>query len=175
MDYGIEEYIAQNSVRGFQRAYLFEYSPTFPGSIPGASDYTSRFLVRSTSIPGRSIEEIPIGWLGNDYKIAGRNAYDDFTVTFNVDEHSVIWQKFHAWMNFINFPVSPSKARAIEVAYMADQYLYLVGGMASTTSGYLLRGAWPKNMSAITLDHSTNDVAQFDLTFSYQYLSSLPL
>ena len=170
-DSSIEIYIAQNAYRGFQRAYLFEYTPRFPSG----ESYKSKFLVRSTGVPSRSIEEIVLGWRGNDYKLAGKNTFEDFTVSFNVDADSEIIEKFHDWMNLINTPWMPSTARALEDQYFIDQYLYFIGNSASRAKGFLLRGAWPKSIGSVGLDNTTNDVAVFDVTFSFQYLQILPL
>lgn len=45
----------------------------------------------------------------------------------------------------------------------------------ATTRGYILKGIWPKDIGAITLDYSTENIATFPVTFSMDYFEQYSL
>lgn len=126
------------------------------------------YLVKSTSLPQSDIEEISTYWIGQAYKMAARRNTGDWTVTFVVDNDGKILKRFWDWQNIIHNPEANIYGRP--VTYMADQEIHLLGyDTGSTICVYKLFGAWPKTIGQVQLDYGTNDVASFDVTFSYQY------
>jgi len=153
------------SFKGGARANLFLYTPLFPSGIGSKS--STRYLVKSTSLPDTTIDEVLVNWQGYDYKMAGKYTFADFTVTFNVDAQSEIIRDFNRWMQKIhNVDTNEYSAPSI---YMVNQNIQLLGYDGNVILEYELHDAWPKTMSAITLDYATADVATFDIGFSYQY------
>jgi len=126
------------------------------------------YLVRSTSLPQSDIEEITTNWIGQQYKMAARRTTGDWTVTFVVDNDGKILKRFWDWQNIIHNPEANIYGKP--VTYMADQEIHLLGfDTGETICVYKLYGAWPKTIGQVQLDYTTNDIAQFDVTFSYQY------
>ena len=154
---------------GGARAFMFYYKPIFPTQISGIGIDTdsATYLVRATSLPETSTEEIVTNWQGFDFKFAGKYTYTDWTVTFNCDSKADIQQIFHEWANLVHDPTSnyytdPS-------IYMQDQEVQLIGTDGAPIQRYKLYGAWPKTVGSATLDYSNNDVVQFDISFAYIY------
>ena len=52
---------------------------------------------------------------------------------------------------------------------MVDQVVELLGLDGEPLLKYKLVGAWPGEVAAVNLDYATNDTAQFDISFRYQY------
>ena len=125
------------------------------------------YLVKSTTLPSESFEEKQIDWQGSVFKVAGDRTYDDWTVTFNIDNQGLILEKFTKWQNMIQNP--RTNARASSNEYMADQAVHLIDYTGNSIKGYKLYGAWPKSVSQVALDYSANEIAQLEVTFSYQY------
>lgn len=126
------------------------------------------YLVKAASLPQSDIEEITTSWIGQQYKMASRRTTGDWTVTFVVDNDGKILKRFWDWQNIIHNPEANIYGKP--VTYMADQEIHLLGfDTGATICVYKLYGAWPKSIGQVQLDYGTNEVAQFDVTFSYQY------
>ena len=163
--FGIQDFITQRGFQGGQRAYLFLYEPDIP--IASAEKGMNKYLVRTTTLPETTMEEIMVNWQGQDYKFAGKYTFTDFTVTFNVDIKASIRKQFEDWMNLVH-SIKENTYSALDV-YMQDQIISLLDYDGNKLQSYRLVGAWPKSVGSISLDYATNDVSQFDVTFSYQY------
>jgi hypothetical protein len=57
----------------------------------------------------------------------------------------------------------------LSIGYYRPQVLQMLDGEGNETCTVILVDSWPKSIGAITLDHSSGDWAQFDVTFSYMY------
>jgi hypothetical protein len=126
------------------------------------------YFVKSTNLPESSIQEASTFWCGQEYKIASTRRFVEWTVTFYVDQQAKLLKKFWDWHKIIHNP--ETNAYGKPVTYMSDQLLYLIGlDGDSEISCYKLFGAWPKQIGQVALDYQTNDFAQFDITFAYQY------
>lgn len=148
------------------RQYLFYVKPLFPVGI-GADTDTATYLVRTASLPETTLEEILVNWQGFDYKMAGKLTFVDWTVTYNVDKDADISKWYLEWSRLILDPTT--NVHGSPVDYMVDQQVELLGLDGEPTLKYKLIGAWPKVIGPVTLDYAAADVAQFDITWSYQY------
>jgi len=157
-----------SNFKGGARQHLFYYTPLFPGGV--GADQTGEhvtYLVRSTSIPATTIEEIPVPWQGYELKIGGRQTFEDFVITFNCDKDALIRQTFEDWCNLIHDPAT--NLRTPIDLHIADQQLTLLGLDLQPILEVILLGAWCKSVAAATLEYATNDIVQFEVTFGYQY------
>ena len=149
------------------RGYLFYVKPIFPLSVPGADTDQAIYLVRSASLPEATNEEILIQWQGFDYKMAGKRTYATWEITFNIDQDANLLQWYHEWSRVILDPTTNIHGSPID--YMVDQQVELLGLDGEPILKYKMVGAWPSSVGAVTLDYGTADVAQFPVTFTYQY------
>ena len=156
----------RGNFQGGARAYLFYHKPVFPTSIGGDTDMAT-YLVRSTSLPETSIDEITLAWQGFDFKVAGKYTYADWTVTFNCDAEANIQKHYHNWLSLIHDPTTTMYASPVN--YMVDQQVELLGITGEAITKYKLFACWPKMVGNATLDYTQNDVVQFDVTFAYLY------
>jgi len=168
------------------RAYLFEYSPTFPtgtggfttgltsilgGGVSSIGDTNAMYLVKTAVLPSSSFEEILTPWQGFDYKSPGKRNYNNFTVTFNVDRYANIRKAFLAWQDLMLDPKTNS--HALPSAVFKDQTIHLLGLDLTYILTYTLKHAWPMEVGDLQLDYSqTGDFATFDVTFSYTYFET---
>ena len=137
---------------------------------PGPKNGTDKFgyYVKSTSLPSSTINETNSYWAGQEYKMAGTQRFDEWTVTFNVDQKADIIKKFWKWMQMIHDPETNNYGRP--VSYMADQEIHLLGmNTGESICSYKLIGAWPKSIGQVALEYASNDFATVDVTFVYQY------
>jgi hypothetical protein len=153
---------------GGARGYLFMYEPNASSPL---GNQNRKYLVRATSMPETSEEEIIVNWQGMDFKMSGKKTFNDWTVTFNTDYNALIRIEFEKWSNFVHLTMKGGKYTNIygkPIDYMFDQKLSMLGYEGERILDVHLIDAWPKSVGAITLDYSAQDVAQFDVTFSYQ-------
>lgn len=153
--------------QGGARQYLFYFKPNFPSGVMGANPEVATYLVRSTTLPETTMDEINLNWQGYDFKVAGKYTYNDWQVTFNVDVDVKIQQMFHNWTTLIHDPTTNIHTQPTN--YFADQQIELLGLDGMPIQKYKLLGAWPKSIGQVTLDYSSNDVVQFDVNFTYVY------
>jgi len=125
------------------------------------------YLVRSTTIPSSTLAEIKTDWQGMEYKLAGTQTYEDFTVTFAVDPAAIIRYDFVNWINFIHDP--STNVHGNPSSYMCLLELSQLDVEGKENIKYQMVNAWPKTISAPTLDYATKDILKFDVTFAYQY------
>lgn len=149
------------------RAYLFQCKPMFPLQVTNSDTDQATYLVRSSSLPLSTLEEIPVNWQGHDYKMAGKYTFTDWIITFNVDQDADILKWYIDWQRLILDPTSNQHGAPAD--YMVDQVVELLGLDGEPLLKYKLVGAWPGEVAAVNLDYATNDTAQFDISFRYQY------
>jgi hypothetical protein len=165
MRFDIDAYRA--TFQGGARQYLFYVKPAFPPGIAGVNVEQATYLVRASSLPETTTEEIMLNWQGFDYKVPGKYTYPDWTITFNIDIESNINTMYMNWMNKIHDPTTNIYSAPNDL--QADQQVEMIGIDGKTILKYKLIGAWVKMVGPVTLDYSSNDVAQFDVTYAYMY------
>ena len=124
-------------------------------------------LVRTTTLPSSTISDSLTHWMGQDIKMVGKQTFEDWTVTFNIDSEGIILNKFYEWQKIVHDPEFNTYGN--HDSYFADQTVYLLNSSGVSICEYKLYGAWPKIIGAVNLDYSSSDVSQVDITFSYQF------
>jgi hypothetical protein len=166
-NFDIDSYRA--NFQGGARQNLFYVKPMFPGAVGGNADQAT-YLVRSSTIPETVTEEVMTQWQGFDFKMASKYTFPDWMCTFNVDLTADIHKWFLQWATVIHDPVT--NVYKPHSQYMADQTIQLLGFDGAPILTFTLIGAWVKQVGNITLDYSSTDVAQFEVTWSYLYHKS---
>jgi len=169
--FSLESFISEFD--GGAKSYLFEWVPV---SISGLSllvfDLDPSYYVRSASLPGGDIEEVTSHFKGWEARWAGARRYTDWTVSFNMDKDGNLRRFFEIWMGLISEPTLLG-TYGDELTYGSIQRFSQLGpgdsGELETQLTYEIVGAWPKSLGAATMDYSSTDVTQFDVTFSYLY------
>ena len=159
----------KSNFRDPSRQNLFYFLPQFPADVTVGDMSNSRsiYLVRASSVPGTTLEEIMLNWQGFDFPIAGKHTFQSLAVTFNTDHEAYIRQNFENWINKIHNPITNEYAMLNE--YMLDQRLQLLGNDGDPVIEFTLHDCWPMEVGTASLDYATSDVTQFDVTFRYSY------
>jgi hypothetical protein len=150
------------------KASLFYYQPNWPGALNAdIEEEDAIYLVRTAQMPSTTLEEQTLNWQGFDWKYPGKHTYAPITVTFNVDLNARIRMLFEKWSNLAHNPTS--NFYTTHDVFMADQVLQMIGYEGQVILEFTLRDAWPQEVAQIAMDYASTEVAQFDVTFSYQY------
>lgn len=163
-EFNIESF--RSNFRDGARGYLFYVKPQFPADI-GSDANRAIYLVRSTSLPTTTLEEVVVPWQGYDYKLAGKYTFDDWTIMFNCDADADIYTWYMDWMRKVHDPVSNKHGHPNE--YMEDQLVQLLNRDGQPVLQYKIVNAWPGSIGAMELAYDNAEVAQFEVTFKYMY------
>lgn len=166
MQFDIESF--KNNFRDGARANLFYYKPAVPALVQndvGLEKMT--YLVKSTSLPMRSLEEVLVQWQGFDFPFAGKSTFSEFTMTFNVDREAKVKKTFENWINLIHNP--ETNTYALTEMYMIDQRIQLLGYQGEVVLEYKLHNAWPRESGPIELSYDSTEIATFDVTWRYTH------
>lgn len=161
-NFDINSFLGQ--FKGGARAYLFYFMPNIYGS--GVGDKAT-YLVKSTTVPNATFDEITASWQGFDLKYAGRKTFDTFSVTFNSDEKGDLYKAFLNWSNQIRD--TESGVYLAPDTYWRDQTLQMLDYSGSPIVEYTMVNAWPSVVGGPSLDYAGSDFVQFEVTFTYNY------
>ena len=166
-EFSLDSFVTNFGQNGGARPYLFRWSPQL--SVGNAQ--SAIYMARATSLPESNIEEIQIHWQGMANKLTGARTYADWTITLLCDENWQIRTDFETWLSKINSYEGGGNFASKRSDYVTTQRLELLDYDLNPTKTVILNDAWPKAVGAITLDYSSQDIAQFDITFAYNYFT----
>ena len=173
MPFNINGFKHYGLVYGGARPSLFAVQLNIPPNI-GLDPQTStkfRFLCKSAALPESSIASVDIPYFGRKIKIAGDRTFQDWTVTVMNDEDFNVRAMFEAWSNALNRLVSnvrdPGTSRE---TYKVDLEVFQFGKDGETIRSYVINGAFPTQIGAISLDwDSANQIESFSVNFAYDF------
>jgi hypothetical protein len=160
------------------RPSLYKVEITAPEKLEGVTKEGFQkvsFLCKNAQLPGSTIGEIPVNFLGRQVKMPGIRTYENLTLSFYNDEDFGIRHEIETWMHQIQSFGKPFG----NIVNLADSS----GGQSSTTikviqlskAGEDLRAydfyyAFPTTCSAIDLGFDQAEaIEEFSVTFAYSY------
>ena len=157
---------------GGARPNLFKATINFPAYADGDPELTS-FLCETAQLPGSNMGVIIVPFRGRQLKMAGDRTFAEWTVTIINDTDFAIRNSMERWMNGMNAH-SANTGLASPIAYEADLKIEQLDRAGESVKEYVLRGAFPTDLSPIDVSYATNDeIERFTTTFQYQYFDSL--
>lgn len=173
MPFNIAAFKSNGLVYGGARPSLFNVFLSVPQSIgiDNVSVDKFRFVCRTAEIPEMNVSNIEIPYFGRKIKVAGERAFADWSVTVMNDEDFSVRAMLEAWSNAINRLVSNVRDPNLSAEqYKTDLTVVQYGKAGDVLRSYMLVGAFPTQISAITLGwDSANAIEEFTTTFSYDY------
>lgn len=125
---------------------------------------------KSASIPGRTLGEMQLNWMGNIYKLAGDPTYDEIQLVFINNATFSIRESLELWIDGIANSINNTRTSHLDYkgTLRLDQY----GSGNNVIARYYLHGAFPKSIDAIEMNHETSDsIEEFSVSFSIDYWS----
>ena len=173
MPFNIAAFKANGLVYGGARPSLFNVFLTVPIGIgiDNVSVDKFRFVCRAAEIPESTVSTIEIPYFGRKIKVAGDRSFSDWSVTVMNDEDFSVRAMLEAWSNAINRMVANVRNPVLAAEqYKADIEIVQYGKAGDILRSYMLVGAWPSQLSGITLSwDSANGVEEFTTNFAYDY------
>lgn len=119
------------------------------------------FMVKTFSLPARTVGEIVVNYQGMQTKIAGDPTFDDLTMTLHNDYAFQAKQYFENWMEgFVTVGKDGTNTRLSPAEYKAEITVQQLGRTGEPIATYIIHGAYPKQMDAIELSHESNDTLE---------------
>ena len=147
--------------------------PSVTGIIgTGLNSETTSFLVRTASLPGQTITEIPINFRGRQLFIAGDRTFEPWTTTVFNDTVFMIRNAMETWMNAIN-DLSEATGLSNVTDYTADVFVEQLDRDDTILKSYVLKTCWPTAIAPIDLNMDTvSEIETFDVTWRYTSFSA---
>jgi len=159
---------AANMAGGGARANQFRVIMNTPtGIATGLQTTTTSFLVRTASLPGQTITEIPINFRGRQLFLAGDRTFETWSTTVFNDTDFMIRNALERWMNGINDLANATGLSNVR-DYTADLRVQQLNRDDQVIKTYVLRNCWPTAIAAIELNMDTvSEIETFDITWRY--------
>jgi hypothetical protein len=152
--------------------------PTFTG-IADATAWS--LLCKSAAVPGFSIGvvEVPVQG-GRRMKLPGDRTFAEWTATFIADEKLAVRSFFENWIaNIATNDFQRVSKVGLTTSNITSDYKQNIQVQQLDAKGtnvikglYVLKEAFPTDISAIDLSYDTTDtISEFSVTFQYSYVS----
>jgi len=136
----------------------------------GAATDKWPYLVKATTLPDISLEEIIIPYQHLDYKMAGIARYGDWSVTFYLDDEYYLLGRLREWQKLAHGVIDASNEDTTThyplINYKQDQEVHLINYSGDVLVSVKLKGCWPKTIGAVSLDYASGEITTVDVTFS---------
>ena len=153
---------------GGARANQFRVILNTPSGIgTGISSATAQFMIRTASLPGQTIGEIPLQFRGRQLYLAGDREFETWTTTVLNDTDFAIRNGMERWMNGINNLQTNTGVTNV-TEYTADMVVQQLDRDDAILKQYTLTSCWPTAISAIDLNMDTaSEIETFEITWRY--------
>ena len=163
-----------NLIGGGARANQFRVTITPPSGIAiGLDARRTSFLVKSSSLPSRSLTEIPLKFRGRTIYMAGdATEPEEWVVTFINDTDFMIKNAIERWSNGINdFALNTGVVSPGD--YQTDLTVEQLDRDETVLKTYILRNCWPKTTGSVDLNMDTeNELENFEVSWRYQHFEA---
>ena len=163
----IDQFKAQ-LIGGGARANQFRVILNTPSGIAtGLIAANAQFMIRSASLPGQTIAEIPIQFRGRQLYLAGDREFETWTTTVLNDTDFNVRNGMERWMNGINNLQTNTGVTNV-TEYTADMVVQQLDRDDAILKQYTLTSCWPTAISAIDLNMDTaSEIETFEITWRY--------
>lgn len=164
------------------RPNLFECKLQFPPFANiGTPGEKFTFMARAASLPGSTVNSVPVMYFGREFKFAGNRVFQDWAVTIINDEDFLVRNAFERWLEGLNahgtglrsnLALTPSEYQAGDQSGdVASVVQY--GKNGDVIKRYNFFGMFPTDITPIDLDWGSNDnIEEYTVTFAYQWWTS---
>lgn len=168
MAFNINDFTA-NLTFGGARAALFQVNITNP--IDSIGDAKIQFMAKAASMPGMTLNQIPVSYFGRQIKLAGNRIVDDWTVTIINDEDFLIRNALEGWSNAINGMESNTAATSVELLrlYKSTAQVTQFSKTGVPIRTYHMRGIFPVNISPIDVNWEADAIQEYQVQFAVDW------
>lgn len=167
----INAFIATVKSRGLARSNRFNVNITWPSGIALLETAKlANLLCEASSLPGYNIATQPLKIMGESREVPYEPMYDPITLTFYMDAQFELKDAFETWMSYIIDPVT--KTINYYSTYTSEINISVENMDGSIPYNVTLFEAFPKSMTAVTLNQGDRDVMRLNVGIQYKYWTS---
>lgn len=168
--YGIENFYNVAANNDFARTNLFRVTRLGDQRFQDAE----LLYVESTTLPGRSITNIPVPFMGLVFNVPGTATYNNsgaYSVTFRIPQGLSVRRKFEQWSREIFNDIDSSGEYNIPSNAITNQMeMVLIDKKGEALRTYTFYGVYCQNIGDINLDITTaGEIMKQQVTLAYQY------
>lgn len=168
--YGIENFYNVAANNDFARTNLFRVTRLGDQRFEDAE----LLYVESTTLPGRSITNIPVPFMGLVFNVPGTATYNNsgaYSVTFRIPQGLSVRRKFEQWSREIFNDIDSSGEYNIPSNAITNQMeMVLIDKKGEALRTYTFYGVYCQNIGDINLDITTaGEIMKQQVTLAYQY------
>lgn len=168
--YGIENFYNVAANNDFARTNLFRVTRLGDQRFEDAE----LLYVESTTLPGRSITNIPVPFMGLVFNVPGTATYNNsgaYSVTFRIPQGLSVRRKFEQWSREIFNDIDSSGEYNIPSNAVTNQMeMVLIDKKGEALRTYTFYGVYCQNIGDINLDITTaGEIMKQQVTLAYQY------
>ena len=162
--------------KGGALASLFEceLNASGKGTEGDIGDFT--FLCKGVSFPASTIEGATVTYMGRALNIPSNRAAAQLTTSVYNDEGMEVRNYIENWMERLNSHKTNKRDGAWNkiLDYTAEMKVrQLKKDGTGSSKEYIFTNVWPSTCAEIALSWDTNEIQAFDVTWEYNYWSSL--
>lgn len=118
-------------------------------------------------LPSLSFASTGVKSYGESREVVYDRNFEAITLTFLVDKNMEVKTYFDEWMNKVVDPNTRNPGYYVD--YVRDMAITIQDTKDNDTYVSTLYEAYPKTISAVTLDYNSKDVMRIQVTFNYKY------
>jgi hypothetical protein len=130
------------------------------------------FLCKASSLPASTIGEVEVPYLGRMIKVPGNRTFDTWTVTIINDIDFEIRRQTEKWLNSINGHEDNLGFATLRDVY-SDAHVTQLGRDGAELYTYHIVDMFPTEMAQIDLSFDSEEIEEYDVTFTYNYWKSI--
>lgn len=154
---------------GGARPNQFRVQLSWPGGARPLGDVDT-FLCEAASLPGQTIDVLPVMFRGREVKLAGERRFDPWQITIINDEGFLIHTALERWMNDINDIETNSSVSVNPNNYISQMNVFQLSRDNRVLKSYTFHNAWPMEITPISLSFGDNgNVSKFQANFAFDW------
>ena len=150
---------------------------------------TTQYFCQSVNIPGISLGDATVNTPLYDYRVAGNKlTYNQFNMSFIIDEPALAWQNLYNWFLGIASPVSTNQRNTLtaqqnvgknqgNLVNYSDAVLTVLSNLNNPIIRVQFHNMFPISLSDINFDTtlSADTIITGSAIFVYEYFEFLPV
>ena len=162
--------------KGGALASLFECELTANAKSTKGSVADWIFMCKGVVFPASTIDAATVTYMGRALQIPGNRAAAQLTTSVYNDENMEIRNYIENWMERLNSHKTNKRDSAWNkiLDYTAEMKVrQLKKDGSGSSKEYVFTNVWPSTCAEIALSWDTNEIQTFDVTWEYNYWSSV--
>ena len=159
---------------GGLRPNQFAIQLSYPTYVSGGSQAVTKapFLINIAEMPGSTINPATVLYRGREVLFSGDRTFAPWTFTALNDSQMTIRNAIESWMIGME-DLQTKRGRLNASEYQRNIDIFQLDRTGFVLKSYVLRDAFPIDLSPVGLDFSSNDnISTFQCTWRYQSFST---